>query len=167
MNNIQGWLNLYKPQNGSIWYSSVNEDLKFKLYKANFSSTTGTAYFHNPVISIGSTYVTKDSNIPKLVNNPIRTLPRKLRVGIVTTYEQVVFVNGGKIYEGGATGAYGFIEATGGNINGNPQVKNTGIGYSNGTFANVPHAYKFFSLGLSISESFCESKKIFLSLDIA
>ncbi len=138
--------NLYKPQNGSIWYSSVNEDLKFKLYKANFSSSTGTAYFHNPVISIGSTYVTKDSNIPKLVNNPIRTLPRKLRVGIVTTYEQVVFVNGGKIYEGGATGAYGFIEATGGNINGNPEVKNTGIGYSNGTFANVP-LYKITGQG--------------------
>ena len=138
--------NLYKPQNGSIWYSSVNEDLKFKLYKANFSSTTGTAYFHNPVISIGSTYVTKDSNIPKLVNNPIRTLPRKLRVGIVTTYEQVVFVNGGKIYEGGATGAYGFIEATGGNINGNPTMTNSGIGYSNGVFANVP-LYKITGQG--------------------
>ncbi len=49
-----------------------------------------------------------------------------------------LFVFGAKIYEGGATGAHGYIEAVGGNINGNPTVANAGIGYSNGAFSNVP-----------------------------
>jgi hypothetical protein len=39
---------LFKSQNGSIWTANQYQDLKFKLYKANFTSTTGTAFFYNP-----------------------------------------------------------------------------------------------------------------------
>lgn len=128
--------NLYKPQNGSIWNSSTSEDLTFKLYKCNFSSTSGTAYFHNPNVSIGSTTYINDKNIPKLVNNPIKTLPRKLNVGITSSLISVVgdiLVPGRKILEGNA---YGYIENVGGTLVA-ITTSNVGTGYSNGTFSNV------------------------------
>ena len=129
---------LYKPQNGSVLTASKNEDLKFKFYKANFTSTSGTAYFHNPTLSIGSTYTTRDANVPTLVNNPIKVLPRKLVVGIVTSSASSNLANiltvGTKVLEGNA---YGYIENIGGNVGVVTQT-NTGIGYSNGVFSNVP-----------------------------
>ena len=126
--------NLFKPQNGSVWESSLLEDLKVRFYKANFTSTSGTAYFHNPTLSIGSTYAETDINLPVLINNPIRTLPRKLNVGIITTYGlNTLFQDGLKIGEGNA---YGYIEATGGNI-GVVSTTNVGAGYSNGAYSNI------------------------------
>ena len=70
---------LFKSQNGSIWTTDQNQDLKFKLYKAEFTSTQGTAYFYNPPLDESNTYV------PELINNPITTLPKKGKIGIVTT----------------------------------------------------------------------------------
>ncbi len=132
--------NLYKPQNGSVLTASRNEDLKFKFYKANFTSSSGTAYFHNPTLSIGSTYTTRDANVPKLVNNPVKVLPRKLVVGIVTssasanTALRADLSVGTKVLEGDA---YGYIEKLGGNVGVVTQT-NVGAGYSNGVFTNVP-----------------------------
>ena len=66
---------LFKSQNGTIWTASQYQDLKFKLRKASFVSN-GTATFYNTPIEAGTlnTYV--------LPTNPIRTLPRKLKVTI-------------------------------------------------------------------------------------
>ena len=136
--------NLYKPQNGAVWTSSLNEDLKFKFYKANFTSSTGAAYFHNPNISIGSTYLNRDANIPKLINNPVRTFPRKLKVGINTgtpTALSLVSTEGVEASNmaNSASGSFsrGTIEFLGGNV-GVITNSNPGIGYSNGTYSNVP-----------------------------
>ena len=70
---------LFKSQNGSIWTTDQNQDLKFKLYKAEFTSNQGTAYFYNPPLDESNTYVLE------LINNPITTLPKKGKIGIVTT----------------------------------------------------------------------------------
>lgn len=127
--------NLFKPQNGSVWEPVISQDLKFRIYKAQFASSSGTAYFHNPAISIGSTYAAIDTNIPKLSNNPVKTLPRKLDVGISTTYAlQNILTVGTKVAEGLNTG---IIESFGGNINA-VSVGNVGVGYSNGTYNGVP-----------------------------
>ena len=139
--------NLYKPQNGSIWNSSTSEDLTFRLYKCNFTSTTGTAYFNNPNVSVGSTTYVDDLNVPKLISNPIKTLPRKLNVGISTSPDSVVgsvFTTGTKIAEGDA---YGYIENVGGNIVA-ITTSNVGTGYSNGTFTEVP-LYNITGYGIS------------------
>ena len=127
--------NLFKSQNGSIWSPSIYEDLKFKFYKSNFTSTTGTAYFHNPPLSIGSTYASPDANIQPLILNPIKTLPRKIVVGINTSSNlQNIFTSGMKVSEGDT---YGYVENLGGPI-GVITTTNVGAGYSNGTFSNVP-----------------------------
>jgi len=134
--------NLYKPQNGATSVPSLFEDLKFVCYKAQFTSSSGTLYINNPIISIGSTdFNEPDANIYKLQSNAIRSFPRKLNVGINTTYN-TLFTPGSKVFEGGANGANALIEKTGGNIGGGNlgtdyNITNAGIGYSNGNFSNV------------------------------
>jgi len=69
---------LFKSQNGSIWTANQYQDLKFKLYKANFTSTTGTAFFYNPTLDESNGYV------EQLNSNPITTLPKTTTLGIST-----------------------------------------------------------------------------------
>ena len=54
---------LFKSQNGSTWTADQNEDIKFKLKRAEFSNVTGTA-----------TLVNESLPAKTLKNNPIRTL---------------------------------------------------------------------------------------------
>jgi len=95
---------LFKSQNGSIWTPNQYQDLKFKLYKANFTQETGTAFFYNPELNRSNGY------IPTLGLDPIRTLSktatiaisnlnetipdRNTLVGILTTGRKLSGVNG-------------------------------------------------------------------------
>jgi hypothetical protein len=56
---------LFKSQNGSTWDASQYEDLKFTLYRANFTSNEGSVRFYNPDLNIGNNQVTS------LTDNPI------------------------------------------------------------------------------------------------
>ncbi len=102
---------LFKSQNGSIWSADQYEDLKFKLYKAKFAPLTGIAYFQNPTLSRSNGYVRN------LINNPITTLPRKLKVGITTIYDNTqinsILTAGRKIGETSKNYIYGNIVGTG------------------------------------------------------
>jgi hypothetical protein len=102
---------LFKSQNGSIWTDDQYEDLKFKLYKAKFNSLNGIAYFQNPTLSKSNGYVRN------LINNPITTLPRKLKVGITTVYDSTqvdtILTVGRKVGETSKTFIYGNIVGTG------------------------------------------------------
>ena len=123
---------LFKSQNGTIWTASQFEDLKFKLYKAQFTQNLGTVYFYNPKLG------TQSSQVPRLLPNPIKTLPRKLKVGITTTTTLGnTLIPGRKVSEGSSSGPIGYIEQVGSNIAA-LTVSNTGVGYSNGTFTGVP-----------------------------
>ena len=66
---------LFKSQNGTIWTASQNQDLTFKLRKASFVDS-GTVTLYNTPIEPGN------FNTQALINNPIRSLPRKLKVTI-------------------------------------------------------------------------------------
>ena len=66
---------LFKSQNGTIWTPSQYQDLTFQLYKAEFVPS-GTVTFYNSLIEAGN------SNVQVLPSNPIRTLPRKLKVNV-------------------------------------------------------------------------------------
>jgi hypothetical protein len=102
---------LFKSQNGSIWSDDQYEDLKFKLYKAKFTELNGIAYFQNPTLSKSNGYVRN------LINNPITTLPRKLKVGITTVYDSTIvstiLTNGRKVGESANTNIFGSIVGTG------------------------------------------------------
>jgi Domain of unknown function (DUF4815) len=104
---------LFKSQNGSIWTASQEQDLKFKLYKANFTSPTGTAFFYNPTLNESNGY------IQKLGNNPITTFPKTVTLGITTISSSntsliTVLGKGRKI--AGTNNSYGYVIGTGSSV---------------------------------------------------
>ena len=130
---------LFKSQNGSIWTPSQFEDLKVKINKAKFTTTDATAFFYNPELDYESQLVSD------LLNNPIKSYPRKLKIGITKTTTSATtnqLVSGVKISEGSAsaTAPMGTLERVGseiGTVNNAMTVSVVGAGYSNGTYTNV------------------------------
>jgi hypothetical protein len=106
--------------------------LKFKLYKCNFSTESGTAFFYNPKQIL-------DSASSHLRPDPIKTLPRKLKVVISnTTVMESILIPGAKVSdETASTAISGIIEQAGGTANAMTKT-NVGVGYSQGTYTAVP-----------------------------
>jgi hypothetical protein len=105
---------LYKSQNGSEWTPNDYQDLKFKLYKAEFSTTNpGTATFYNPTLDKSNGYVVN------LNDNPVTTFARNYTLGITTTTNSSmigILTTGRKISEGTKTYNYGYIVGTGSSV---------------------------------------------------
>ena len=105
---------LFKSQNGSIWTANQYQDLKFKLYKAQFiENQPGTAFFYNPTLDESNGYV------QKLGNNPLTTLPRTGSLGITTTSNSSLIAdlrNGRKIVDGEKSYVYGYVVGVGGSV---------------------------------------------------
>jgi hypothetical protein len=102
---------LFKSQNGSIWTANQYQDLKFKLYKAKFTSTTGTVFFNNPTLDESNGYV------QRLAENPLTTLPKRTTLGITTTTNSTLISNlsvGRKIVDKSKTYVYGYVVGNGG-----------------------------------------------------
>ena len=124
---------LFKSQNASTWTPSQFEDLKFKLYRAEFVTSPGTINFYNPILDQGN------AQIPRLTRNPINIISSKVRVGLGTTVQDAGLTFGNTVYQPSSE-AYGtYVGAVG--IATNLSVINAGIGYtpvSGGyTFNNV------------------------------
>ena len=125
---------LFKSQNGSIWTANQYQDLKFKLYKAEFTSTTGTAFFTNPSLDESNGYVSR------LNNNPIRTLPKTATLSISTTSNSTIINNiliVGRKISGIKPNTFGYIVGTGSSVS-QAQVTNGGTNYpASSTLANL------------------------------
>ena len=121
---------LFKSQNGSIWTPSQFEDMKIKLYKADFAkSRDATVFFYNPELNYESAQV---SNLRK---NAIRTLPRKLKVKIdvsnnSTFLSEVAVGNivGAGVAGVGVTTPRGQVERLGGLVS-TASIEAVGSGY--------------------------------------
>ena len=129
---------LFKSQNGTIWTASQNQDLTFKLRKAKFVDS-GTVRFYNSPIEPGN------FNTQLLVHNPIRSLPRKLRVAIDGSGTRTVanLPIGRKVSTGAAADSEdvsvtGIIEGHGGSIVGAGDLISGGVGYSFSSLTAVP-----------------------------
>ena len=129
---------LFKSQNGTIWTASQNQDLTFKLRKAKFVDS-GSVRFYNSPIEPGN------FNTQLLVHNPIRSLPRKLRVNIDGSGTRTVanLPIGRKVSTGAASDSEdvsvtGVIEGHGGSIVGAGDLISGGVGYSFSSLTAVP-----------------------------
>ena len=126
---------LFKSQNGTIWTASQFEDMKFKLYKCNFTTESGTAFFYNPKQELASAS-------SELRSDPIKTLPRKLKVVIDdTTVMNNILIPGAKVSDEVPSSLIpspitGIIEQAGGTPNAMTKT-NVGVGYSQGTYTGV------------------------------
>lgn len=125
---------LFKSQNALTWSSSDFEDLKFKLYRANFVSN-GNINFYNPSLDKGN------EQIAKLVSDSIKTLSNTVRIGIGTTVNDSGLTLGNTIFQENSTGSGNYIGSKG-QAKGNLTLINSGIGYTpqsgSFTFTNVP-----------------------------
>jgi len=122
---------LFKSQNASTWTPSQYEDLKFTLYRADFSTSPGTINFYNPDLSIGN------NQIPRLTNNPLDFISRKIRVGLsdIITESDASFPIGSLVIQQSnnsfASGVYvGKVGAATGNDTNGLNIDNDGIGYT-------------------------------------
>ena len=129
---------LFKSQNGTIWTASQNQDLTFKLRKASFVDS-GTVTLYNTPIEPGN------FNTQALINNPIRSLPRKLKVtidGTGSNRTDSTFPIGRKVSTGAAgdsedQSVTGIIEGQGAPLAGTETITG-GTGYSvSGTVSTV------------------------------
>jgi len=129
---------LFKSQNGSIWTENQYQDLKFKLYKAKFIESSGTAFFYNPTLDGSNGY------IPNLGNNPIRTLPKTGTIGITTIKrepaanlthmrDEILYI--GRKLSGATPNSSAFIVGTGSSVV-SAEVTGVGTNYL-GTISNV------------------------------
>jgi hypothetical protein len=117
---------LYKSQNGSEWSANDYQDLKFKLYKSKFTSTSGTVYFSNPTLDESNGYV------KKLNQNPLTTFPRKLKIGIQTTTNSTLISDLSVGRKVGGNVSYGYIVGTGSSVS-TLGITTTGLGYTSST----------------------------------
>jgi hypothetical protein len=104
---------LFKSQNGSIWTANQYQDLKFKLYKAQFiQNQPGTAFFYNPTLDESNGYV------QRLGNNPLTTLPKTLTLGITTITNALLIsdLSKGRKVAGSQSYVYGYIIGTGSSV---------------------------------------------------
>jgi hypothetical protein len=121
---------LFKSQNASVWTPSQYEDLKFTLYRANFTGQ-GFVGFFNPQLP------TSLSRIPK---DGLTINSRNLSVGIGTTVVEPDLEFGNTILQVGKNNS-GTLVGYAGSATSTLTITNSGIGYtpSSGgyTFAGV------------------------------
>jgi Domain of unknown function (DUF4815) len=118
---------LFKSQNGSTWSPSQLEDLKYKIYRADFVQE-GLVRFFNPKLSVGNKKVTVTGS------NQFLPLSKRIIVGLGSTgYSSSGISTGVTIKQGSSSGK---LIGIGGSLT-SLIISNVGTGYSNGTFAGV------------------------------
>lgn len=122
---------LFKSQNGATWTPTQFEDLTFTLYRANYTSEQGLLTFFNPPVEPNNGF------LPPLSFDPIIGIPKKGKLGIVTTSNAgligTVFTAGRKISEETSTYRYGYLEDTGGPVLGVVGILTGGSNYGTPT----------------------------------
>ena len=130
---------LFKSQNGATWDPSQLEDLKFTLYRADFSSGSGNVRFYNPDLDIGN------RQIVSLRRNPVDMVARNVLVGLgksLTSAETTALTNGITIiqennpnFRAKLTNTLGAI-----GIGSDLTLSSVGAGFTAGavTYSNVP-----------------------------
>ena len=139
---------LFLSQNGSIWTANQFEDMTFKLYRANFTSDVGTAYFYNPKLDISN------GGSRRLGEDPIETYPRKLTVGIETFANGVSGITtmsaGRKVTSASKAYNFGYVEQQGGPVAaGGAGIFTGGSGY--GTPSNPVSTFNIDSNGTGLT----------------
>lgn len=102
---------LFKSQNGSIWTANQYQDMKFKLYKAKFTSKTGSVFFQNQTLDVSNNY------IQTLDVDPVTTFSNRFALGISTVTNSAmigILTTGRKVGSAGKPSNYGYIVGTGG-----------------------------------------------------
>jgi len=123
---------LFKSQNGSTWTPTQQEDLKYRLHRADFVNE-GLVRFFNPKLSLGNKKLTVTGS------NQVLPLSKRVIVGLGSTgYDSTNVVSGVTIVQGFATGKLiGIAGSIRTGVGLGVTISNTGFGYTAGTFTNI------------------------------
>ncbi len=114
---------LFKSQNGQTWNPSQFEDLKFNLWRAQFSKTSGNINFHNPSL------LTYSDDINPLRKDSLQVSSNKIRVGFNTVISDSGLNLGNTITQMGSNASGNYV-GSGGTATGNLTITNAGFGYT-------------------------------------
>lgn len=117
---------LFKSQNSTTWNEEPLDDLKFNLYRAEFTSTNGNVSFFNPDLSFGN------NQVAKLLNDSLEMNSRKIKISTPYIIQDSNFIIGNTVYQSG-TGSYGNYVGAAGSSTGTLGIINSGIGYTPST----------------------------------
>ena len=121
---------LFKSQNGSTWSAAQLEDLKYRIYRADFV-TEGLVRFFNPKLSL------KNNKVNVTSANNLLPLSKTIIVGLGSTgYDVNNIVPGVTISQESATGILAGIAGSI-KIGSGVTITNAGIGYTTGTFNGI------------------------------
>tara|TARA_B100000085_G_scaffold39127_1_gene32260 strand:- start:9722 stop:17257 length:7536 start_codon:yes stop_codon:yes gene_type:complete len=129
---------LFKSQNGAIWEPSQLEDLKFNLYRAEFTSQTGSFRFYNPNLGVGN------RQIASLRANPIVSYAKEVLVGMsgtLTSTDVTNLIPGTSVFQQNYPNFSGKLKSIVGTvgIGSELSITNAGVGYtSDATYTNAP-----------------------------
>ena len=84
---------LFKSQNASTWTADQYEDLKFTVYRANFTQTSGTVALNNAPQGRGN------NGIHNLIDNPIQTIKPKLVLSVGLAASQYTYSIGARLLQ--------------------------------------------------------------------
>jgi hypothetical protein len=131
---------LFKSQNGSTWTPSQLEDLKYKLYRAEFVDS-GVVKYYNPILAL------KNQKVTVLGPNQLTTLDRRSIIKL-NDYAPIRsdLQLGSTIYQ--TNNGQGKLVAIGGSIvtGTGVTISNVGFGYTNGTFTNNGNGYDLITI---------------------
>lgn len=114
---------LFKSQNNSTWNESPLEDLKFTLYRANFTQSSGNINFYSPELSLGN------HQIATLVPNALEMSSKVVRIGLGVTVRDSGLTLGNTIIQQNSTGTGNYVGSAG-SATGSLSILNAGIGYT-------------------------------------
>lgn len=114
---------LFKSQNADTWTEDGYEDLKFNLYRAEFTQRFGSINFYNAELGVGN------DQIPTLLPNSLEMTSKTIRVGLGTTVQDSGLQFGNTIVQLGSNATGNYVGAAG-SATGTLSITNSGIGYT-------------------------------------
>jgi hypothetical protein len=82
---------LFKSQNASTWSANQLQDMKFTIYRGEFSTTPGKLALTNALLGVGN------SGVARLQENPIQT--KKANISLTLMDDAASFTLGARIYQ--------------------------------------------------------------------
>ena len=151
----------FASQNGALWTENQRQDLTFRLYKAKFTSGSGSVLFNNPVLDQSNDY------IKKLNSNPVRTLPKTGVIEITASSDSVVpeLVAGRKIPSPVSAIGSAYITGTGALVSSAAPVG--GLGGSNYTNDTSLDTFNIAGKGLGLKLNITQTSGVISSVAIA
>ena len=120
---------LFKSQNASTWNEAPYEDLKFTLYRANFTETSGNFNLYSPELGVGN------GQVATLLPNSLEFSSKRIRVGLGTTVQDSGLELGNTVLQVGSNATGNYVGSAG-TSTGDLRIINAGVGYtpSNASF---------------------------------